>query len=164
MNELQGAIGLAQLGKLDTVLTAQRENKKSIKEALGVLPGVRFRELPDPGGDSATTVIFNLPEEGLAERFQKALGEQGVGTVCFKRNFWHYVPNWEHFLAKATANSRRYPFADPINSGNYSYDRESIPRAEDILGRTLVMGILVKMPREKMDAIRAGIEKAAAAL
>ena len=164
MNELQGAVGLAQLGKLDTVLAAQRKNKKAIKETLGALPGVRFRELPDPEGDSGTTLAFNLPEEALAEKFQKALGEQGVGTVCFKRNFWHYVPNWEHFLAKSTANSRRYPFADPINSGNYSYGRERIPRAEDILGRTLVMGISVKMPQEKMDGIRTGIEKAAAAI
>jgi 8-amino-3,8-dideoxy-alpha-D-manno-octulosonate transaminase len=41
------------------------------------------------------------------------------------------------------------------------YTKESIPQAEDILGRTLVMGISVKMAQEKLDFIRKGIEQAA---
>ena len=164
MNEIQGAIGLAQLRKLDGVIAAQRLNKKLIKEMLGGIPGVKFRELVDPDGDSATFLAFNLPEEALAERFQKALADQGVGVVCFKRNFWHYVPNWEHFLARSTANSKKYPFTNPVNNSAVAYDRASIPRAEDILGRTLVMGLAVKMPPERMEKIRSALEKAAQVL
>jgi 8-amino-3,8-dideoxy-alpha-D-manno-octulosonate transaminase len=41
------------------------------------------------------------------------------------------------------------------------YKRENIPNAENILGRTLVMGISVKMSQEKLDGIRKGIEQAA---
>ena len=164
MNELQGAIGLAQLRKLDGLIAAQRLNKKLIKEMLGGIPGVKFRELVDPDGDSATFLAFNLPEEALAERFQKALADQGVGVVCFKRNFWHYVPNWEHFLARSTANSKKYPFTNPVNNTAVAYDRASIPRAEDILGRTLVMGLAVKMPPERMEKIRSAVEKAAKVL
>jgi len=41
------------------------------------------------------------------------------------------------------------------------YRKENIPHAEDILGRTLVMGISVKMSQEKLDGIRKGIEQAA---
>jgi 8-amino-3,8-dideoxy-alpha-D-manno-octulosonate transaminase len=71
------------------------------------------------------------------------------------------VPNWEYFLAHSTANSQKYPFADPSYRGKVDYSRENIPHAEDILGRTLIMGIPVKMPEEKFTEIRRGIEKVA---
>lgn len=161
MNELQGALGLAQLHKLDYIVAEQKKNKQIIKDALAQVPGVKFRILPDPAGDSATFLAFNLPEEGLAQRFQNMLSAEGVDTVCYKRNLWHYVPNWEHFLARSTASSKKYPFTDPTYKGKVQYTRESIPQAEDILGRTLVMGISVKMSPEKLNSIKKGIEQAA---
>jgi len=161
MNELQGALGLAQLHKLDYIVAEQKKNKQIIKDALGQVSGVKFRTLPDPTGDSATFLAFNLPEEGLAQRFQNMLSAEGVDTVCYKRNLWHYVPNWEHFLARSTASSKKYPFTDPTYKGKVQYTRESIPQAEDILGRTLVMGIAVKMSPEKLNSIKKGIEQAA---
>jgi 8-amino-3,8-dideoxy-alpha-D-manno-octulosonate transaminase len=161
MNELQGALGLAQLRKLDYIVTEQQKNKKIIKDALAQVPGMGFRHLPDPAGDSATFLAFNLPTEDQAQRFQNMLSAEGVDTVCYKRNLWHYVPNWEHFLARSTANSKKYPFADPTYKGRIQYTRESIPRAENILGRTLVMGLAVKMSPEKLQQITRGIEQAA---
>ena len=164
MNELQGALGLAQLRKLDTIIAEQRKNKQAIKDVLAKVKGVKFREMPDPAGDTATFLAFNLPDEDTAGRFQKALSGAGVDTVCFKKNLWHYLPNWEHFLARSTANSKKYPFTDPSYKGKASYNRAAIPKAEDILGRTLVMNIPVRMPGEKFASIKAGIEKAAKSL
>ncbi len=160
MNELQGALGLAQLRKLDYLIGEQRKNKKFIMDALAQVPGVGFRAKPDPAGDSATFLAFNLPDENQAQKFQNLLAAEGVDTVCYKRNLWHYVPNWEHFLARSTANSKKYPFTDPTYKGKAEYLRESIPHAENILGRTLVMGISVKMSAEKLNQIKKGIEQA----
>ena len=161
MNELQGALGLAQLRKLDFIITEQRKNKEAVRRKLKSIKGIGFRNIPDPEGDTATFMAFNLTDEETTARFQKALGDNGVNTVCFKKNLWHYLPNWEHFLAQSTANSRKYPFRDPSYRGKVSYDRAAIPQAEDILGRTLVMGIPVKMPEERLAAIQEGIQKAA---
>jgi len=161
MNELQGALGLAQLRKLDYIIAEQQKNKKVIKDALTQIKGVGFRQLPDPQGDSATFLAFNLPEENAAQKFQNLLAAEGVDTVCYKRNLWHYVPNWEHFLARSTANSKKYPFTSPANKRQVEYTRESIPHAENILGRTLVLGISVKMSPEKLDQITKGIKRAA---
>jgi 8-amino-3,8-dideoxy-alpha-D-manno-octulosonate transaminase len=163
MNELQGALGLAQIRKLNRVIAAQRKNKDAIKEALAPVPGLKFRAIPDPEGDSATFLAFNLPEEKQTQTFQKALKAEGIDTVRFKDNFWHYVPNWEHFLAQSTANTKKQPFSDPRNR-KVTYRRKDIPHAEDILGRTLIMGVNVKMPAAKLKALRKGIEKAAKAL
>jgi 8-amino-3,8-dideoxy-alpha-D-manno-octulosonate transaminase len=164
MNELQGALGLAQLRKLDTIIAEQKKNKKAIKDVLSTVKGIKFRDIPDPDGDTATFLAFNLSDENAAARFQKALSGEGVDTVCFKKNLWHYLPNWEHFLARSTANSKKYPFTDPSYKGKVNYDRSTIPRAEDILGRTLVMNISVIMPKEKFAKIKEGIEKAAKSL
>jgi len=160
MNELQGALGLAQLRKLDYLIGEQKKNKKIIKDVLAQVPGVKFRTLPDPEGDSATFLAFNLPDENQAQKFQNVLAAEGVDTVCYKRNLWHYVPNWEHFLARSTANYKKYPFTDPTYKGKAEYLRENIPQAENILGRTLVMGISVKMSAEKLGQIKKGIEQA----
>jgi 8-amino-3,8-dideoxy-alpha-D-manno-octulosonate transaminase len=161
MNEIQGALGLAQLRKLDYIVAEQRKNKENIKEVLRAVKYLKFREIPDPDGDTATFLAFNLPTEELTKTYQKALAAQGIDTVRYKDNKWHYVPNWEHFLARSTANSRKYPFNDPSYKGKIDYRRENIPQAEDILGRTLVMAIQVKMSEERIAAIKTGIEKAA---
>ena len=163
MNEFQGALGLAQLQKLNKVMAAQRKNKAAVKEAFAAVSGLKFRFIPDPEGDSATFLAFNLPAEKKTQAFQKALKAEGIDTTRFKDNFWHYVPNWEHFLAKSTANSLKNPFSDPRNR-KITYSRKSIPHAEDILGRTLIMGINVKMPAAKLKAIRKGIANATKAL
>lgn len=164
MNELQGALGLAQLRKLDTMISEQKKNKAAIKAMLQGVKGIKFRELPDPEGDTATFLAFNLPDAGTAEKFQQALSAGGLDAVCYKKNAWHYAPNWEHFLAQSTANSKKFPFTNPMYKGNARYDRKDIPQADDLLGRTLVMGINIKMPEERMTQIRQAIEKAAGIL
>jgi 8-amino-3,8-dideoxy-alpha-D-manno-octulosonate transaminase len=160
MNELQGALGLAQLRKLDTVIAAQKKNKAAIKAALAAIPGIKFRTLPDPEGDSATFLAFNLPDADTAKAFQKAMAEKGVDSIYYKNNSWHYVPNWEHFLAQSTASSKKYPFADPGYKGKVDYGRKNIPQAEDLLGRTLVMPIAVRMPGKRIKQIEAAVKEA----
>jgi 8-amino-3,8-dideoxy-alpha-D-manno-octulosonate transaminase len=160
MNEFQGAVGLAQLRKLDYIIGEQRKNKAVIKDALGRINCIEFRKLFDPDGDTATFLGFNLPDEAITRQFQKALQKEGVDTILYKENAWHYAPRWEHLIARSTANSKQYPFTNPMYKGKVDYDVETIPYAEDIIGRTLFMIIPVKMPEAKMESIINGIEKA----
>ena len=160
MNELQGALGLAQFHKLEYIISEQRKNKKAIKDMLSGVDGIKFRKHFDEAGDTATFLAFNLPTTKQAMAFQKTLGENGVDAVCFKNNKWHYCPNWEHLLAWSTANSRKFPFTSNDYRGKVEYSIRNIPFAEDILGRTLVMGIPVKLVAEKLSQIAAAIEKA----
>jgi 8-amino-3,8-dideoxy-alpha-D-manno-octulosonate transaminase len=159
MNEFQGALGLAQLRKLKKVIAAQQKNRAAIQEVLGAVRGLKFRVIPDPKGDSATHLGFNFPTEEQRAAFQQALKAEGIDTTCFKDNFWHYVPNWEHFLAKSTAQTKS-PFTDPRNR-KITYSRKAIPHAEDLLGRTLIMGVNVKMTAATLKALKKGIAAAA---
>lgn len=164
MNEFQGAMGLAQLRKLDYIIAEQRKNKETIKKTLSGVKGLKFRNIPDPEGDTATFLAFNLLSAERTRKFHAGLTAAGVESIYFYENKWHYVPNWEHFLAQSTANAKKYPFTDPSHKGTIGYDRQSIPHAEDILSRTLIMPIQVRMPEEKLKSIREGIEKAAEGL
>jgi len=164
MNEFQGAVGLAQMRKLDYVIGEQRKNKAAIKEALVSVPGIGFRKLFDPDGDTATFLGFNLPDEAQARKYQEALKEGGVDTIYFKDNAWHYAPRWEHLLSWSTANSKQYPFTYPGYAGKAEYKTEDIPQAEDLLGKTLFMIIPVKMTDERLETITEGIQRAAMVL
>ncbi|MDI6616227.1 MAG: DegT/DnrJ/EryC1/StrS family aminotransferase, partial [Syntrophaceae bacterium] len=121
MNEFQGAVGLAQLRKLDYMIAEQRAHKAALKAALAGVKGIGFRKLFDPDGDSATFLGFNLPDEKTAKRFQKLLAERHVGTIYYFDNKWHYAPRWEHLLARATANSKQFPFTNPMNRREVAY-------------------------------------------
>jgi 8-amino-3,8-dideoxy-alpha-D-manno-octulosonate transaminase len=162
MNEFQGAVGLAQLRKLDYIISEQKKHKGVIKEALGRIDGIGFRTLYDPAGDTATFLGFNLPDAAAAKKFQGNLKDHGIDTIYYKDNAWHYAPNWEHLIAWATANSKKFPFSG--HKGPIDYGINHIPRAEELLGRTLFMIIPVKMAEERMEQIVTGIEKASRVL
>ena len=161
MNEFQGAVGLAQLRKLDYIVTEQRANKAAIKDALSAVNGIGFRKLFDPDGDTATFLGFNLPDEGTAKRFQKLMSEKSVDTIYYRDNAWHYAPRWEHLIARATANSSQFPFTNPMYKGAVEYRVEDIPHAEEIMSRTLFMIIPVKMSEEARAKITGAIAEAA---
>jgi len=161
MNEFQGAVGLAQLRKLDYIVTEQRANKAAIKDALSAVNGIGFRKLFDPDGDTATFLGFNLPDEGTAKRFQKLMSEKSVDTIYYRDNAWHYAPRWEHLIARATANSSQFPFTNPMYKGTVEYRVEDIPHAEEIMSRTLFMIIPVKMSEEARAKITGAIAEAA---
>ncbi|MBN2284724.1 MAG: DegT/DnrJ/EryC1/StrS family aminotransferase [Deltaproteobacteria bacterium] len=164
MNEFQGAVGLAQIGKLDFIISEQRKNKSAVKEMLGDVEGVGFRHIPDPAGDTATFLAFNLPTAEQTARFQKTLSENGLDTVLFKENKWHYAPRWDHLLARATGDSKQFPYTNPLYTGSVTYRIEDIPFAEDIMGRTLFMGVPVKMSGDRLNTIKQAIRKAVSVL
>jgi 8-amino-3,8-dideoxy-alpha-D-manno-octulosonate transaminase len=117
-----------------------------------------------PEGDTATFFGFNMPDAASAKKLQKALAEGGVDSIYFKDNRWHYVPNWEHFLAQSLPGSKKYPYRDPGYKGNVSYSRDMIPQAEEILGRTLFMAIPIRMSEERFGVIGKAVANAAKAV
>ncbi|WP_319508451.1 DegT/DnrJ/EryC1/StrS family aminotransferase [uncultured Methanolobus sp.] len=98
MTEIQAAIGIAQMKKLDLIVSKQRENKNRIKECIKNLD-VEFRILHDSEGDIGDTLIFFLPEKYIAERFASMLYEKGLGTKNLPDALqWHFAGTWEHLF------------------------------------------------------------------
>jgi 8-amino-3,8-dideoxy-alpha-D-manno-octulosonate transaminase len=161
MMELQGALGLAQLRKLDKViLPRQRENKARIREALSRIDQVRFRDIPDPAGDTATFLTFFLPTAESTRTFNKALAGEGAGAIYWYENTWHYYEQWEHLLEGKSLARTCYPFRDEGGQPRCLYGREDLPKTAEILSRTLSFAINVYMD-DQIPRIVKAIEKAA---
>ena len=163
MMELQGAIGIAQLGKLDSMIAAQKKNKNRLKECLSAVPAVTFRELIDPAGDSATFLSFTLEDVEHRKRVGRVLQENGAPPICWADNTWHFYPKWEHLLAGATQTRSGWPFAEPGGKRRVVYDPEALPASADLLGRTLVYPISIRMSETRLQDMEDAIRKAAEA-
>ncbi len=152
MMELQGAIGIAQLAKLDNIVAAQQKNKAILKEAAAGIPGVAFRELIDEKGDSATFLTFTLQDRQHCQRVNESLRKDGHGAINFAENTWHFYPKWEHLLGGKTLTKSGYPFAEPGGKRRIVYDPLALPQSSALLERTLVYPVGIKMPAEKIEA------------
>ena len=161
MMELQGAIGQAQLAKLDAMIAAQRQTKQRIMEAAASLPGVGFRRLIDPEGDSATFCCFTLADRQQASKVNELLRKNGCGAINFAENTWHFYPKWEHLLAGSSAAASGWTFAEPGGKRRVVYDPEALPRSAELIGRTLVYQIPVKMSPERLETICTSLRQAA---
>jgi 8-amino-3,8-dideoxy-alpha-D-manno-octulosonate transaminase len=141
MTELQGAIGLAQLRKLEVVLERQRENKRKLKAKIGNLP-IRFREIPDAEGEIGDTLVFSLETKKLAKAFVAEMKKEGLGTKNIPDAMnWHFAKNWKHM-------------AKPLCLAPEAF--ETRWTASDLLlSRAVALPIMVKMDDERIDAIAA---------
>ena len=159
MMEMQGAIGLAQLAKLDDMVEAQKKNKALLKEAAAAIPGVSFREILDMEGDSATFLAFMLPDSEHASRVNQVLRENGAGAINFGENTWHYYPKWEHLINGSTLCKSGWPF-HAHGKRRVVYDPEALPQSAGIINRTLVYQIPIKLGEEQKKTMLAALKKA----
>ena len=161
MMELQGAMGLAQLRKLDNViLTRQRENQARIKEALSRIDQVTFRHMPDPEGDAATFIIFLLPTSEKAKAFNQAMTDEGAGTVYWYENTWHYYEKWEHLLEGKSLLRNGYPFKTKSGESRCDFKELNLPKTSALMSRAITLPINIQMD-EQIPGIIKAIEKAA---
>ena len=148
ISELNAAVGLAQLRKLDAILATQRHNKSAIKQAMSALSGVTFRQLPDPEGDSATFLSWFMPDLQTTRQAVKGLAAAGVdGCFHWVDNNWHYIRQWDHFhTLKAPA---RLAVQTLANCPDYS--TISLPVSDAIMQRTISMQIKLGWTAEQLQ-------------
>lgn len=147
ISELNAAVGLAQLKKLDVILEKQRMHKKVIKDALAGFPEISFRSIPDPKGDSATFLSFFLPDESRAREVAASLGNAGIDS-CFYwyDNNWHYIRQWDHF--KALKSPARLPIT--LIEALPEYGKMQFPKSDRIIGRNISMLIKLSWTKEEL--------------
>ncbi len=163
MMELQGAIGLAQLAKLDEIVASHQKNKAAIKKVVEKLPGVTFRTILDEKGDNASFLAFFMPNKETAQKVNGVLAENGAGAVYFAVNTWHYYPKWEHLLGGSTLAKSGWPFNGPDGKRRVVYDADVLPKSAAIMDRLLVYPVPVNLSDERLAQIEAAVDKAVAA-
>ncbi|MFA5147195.1 MAG: DegT/DnrJ/EryC1/StrS family aminotransferase [Candidatus Omnitrophota bacterium] len=141
MNELQGAIGLVQLGKLDLAIGEQKKNKTKIVAGIRGIKGLKLRAFADQEGETADTLTFTLATQDKARRFVEKLKERRLGTKNLPDAFkWHFAGTWDHMLP-----------AIPLYRGK---DLAGLwPKSRDLLERTVALPVNIKMSDEQIGRV-----------
>jgi len=160
MMELQGALGLTQLAKLPAMVQRQQRNKAELKEALSRVPGLTFRELLDPQGDSATFLAWFMPDAAAAERLAGLLAQGGAPAIPWGKNTWHAYPHWEHLHGMKSVVHSGWPFKRL--DGDASYSPHDLPRTREILARCLSWQIMLNWDEAKLQHMTEAVNRAAA--
>ena len=139
MAEIAGALAGVQLRRLDGILAAMRGHQHRIKALLSDLPALDFREIPDPDGEGASSLTFFLDSPDLALEFAEALRAEGIpaGQVYGGQPVYANP----QILARRTAWERGCPFNCREHPTNVHYFMGMCPRSEDLLRRSVAIGI-----------------------
>jgi len=123
VNELTGAIALAQLRKIDRIAATLNEIKEKFKGMIKDAPGFQFRTLNDETGaiSLVCTVIFESKE-----RADKVCNTLETDTV--DHSGWHVYANMEHVL-------------DYFRDIDRPITKDSFPVTDDILSRSVNISV-----------------------
>ena len=147
ISELNAAVGVAQMNRLDEILSVQKKNKTILKDALSTIEGVTFRVLPDPDGDNYSFLSFFLPTENLARKAHKALSDFGTdGNFYWFDNNWHYYKKWDH-LHNLDGVS---PISKQIVDGMPNYADKQFPDSDAVISRTISTLIKLNWTEEEV--------------
>ncbi len=148
ISELNAAVGLAQLSRLDEFLSIQKRNYIILREALSQIPEVTFRRVPEGGEENYSFLSFFLPTEEMAQKVHKALGTKGV-DACFYwyNNNWHYYKKWEHLTQLQSLGN----LPQEVKNVLPDYSQSDFSTSDHWMGRTISCLIKLSWSEKEME-------------
>ena len=133
MTELQAAVGIEQLKKLDYIVDSNRRNKSLIKKIISNSKKIKFRKITDEK-ELADTIIFNFETQKLAEKCVENLAKVGVGTKNIPDAMkWHF---------------NKY-FTQVWNNTSYYKNYETAwAKSDELLTRSVSLPVMVNWSEE----------------
>ena len=165
ISELHAAIGLAQIGKLDTFLSIQKKNHAVLKNILSAIPEVTYRRIPDEAGDSCTFLSWFLPTEEITRAVVAEMKAQGIlaGNFYWFDNNWHYIRKWDHLKNSITLNGLH----PDLKAAVMHHANKDFSASDVVMGRCVSTAISLlwtdEQLKEKGEKIAAVINKVLAA-
>lgn len=130
MNEVSGAIALAQGRKLNTILEVLRTKKKRLKDQLQGIKGLGFRTINDEK-ECATLLTLIFETQEMSHKFCEKMGTNPIA-----RSGWHVYNNMEQILGKK-AWTKNHPFT----LSDREYAAHMLPATDDILERAVNISV-----------------------
>lgn len=137
MTEMQAAVGLAQVQKLDQIVAINRRNKGALKQVLRRSGKIQFRRITDEAGDLADTLIFSFENKARCEVFLKEYIAAGFITKNVPDAIdWHFAGTWNHMFQSVPAYRDTW--------------RTAWSRSAALLDRSVAVPIFVKPSADDM--------------
>ncbi|MGH2812440.1 MAG: DegT/DnrJ/EryC1/StrS family aminotransferase, partial [Actinomycetota bacterium] len=162
MSEIAGAIAGAQLKKLPAIIEAMRKNKDQILEAIGNVPGMQRRRIPDPAGDGSSSTTWFLPEAEIARSFVRALIAEGIPSAqIYDGKPVYAAPS---ILARRTASGKGGPWNCAEHPTSVEYRMGMCPRTEDLVSRSVTVGVGAAFTEKDCDDVASAVLKVSSQL
>ena len=170
MSELQGAMALAQLGKVDRITAAMRGAKWRIRDALAGIEGLGFRNIIDRAGDSGPFLLTVYRDGDTCQRFTKALQAEGVrgpegSLACIPMSEWglHWYFNNPSLIHKRSLSPDGFPWTHPANAfaAGHEYGPGTLPYCDDMAERAGLLTVASCLTEKDVDDIIAAFHKVA---
>ncbi len=146
MMELQGALGIAQLQKLDFVVQKQRENSEYIWASICDIEGIQRRAEPKDSISTADALIFSVATSDIALNVRQELLNNGISTKILPEAIsWHFAGLWDHIPSL-------------VNSSNGKL-RESLNYSEKLLSKCISLPISINFNKSDLPKIKKSILK-----
>ena len=148
ISELNAAVGLAQLARLDEFLEIQRKNHSILKEALSDIPEVVFRKVPEGGVGNYSFLSFFLPTGEIAKKAHAALSRAGIdGCFYWFDNNWHYYRKWEHLVERKSLGK----LPQEVLEGLQDFSKTDFSQSDHWVGRNISCLIKLSWTEEEVS-------------
>ena len=145
MTEMQAAVGLAQLRKLDLIVKKQRENHDKIWNKIKNIPGITKRLYPSKSKISADALIFFVKNRKEAIKCRESLIKEGISTKILPEAYtWHFAKEWTH-IKKLRKKHRNL--------------NKSFAKSETLIKKSVSLPIFVKTSDKKIIKIEKALRK-----
>lgn len=129
MNELTGAVALAQVRKLESMLQTLRLKKKELKNKISNVPGIKFRKINDTNGECGTILTVIFDDKKMADEVS-----QRLGSKTLSQSGWHVYSNMEQIINHKTPVSN---WSEPTENAA----KGDLPQTDDILDRAVNISV-----------------------
>lgn len=163
MPELSGAVASVQISKLDRIIGHMRASKRRLRERLEGTPGLAFRRLNDPQGDTGPFLIIVLESAPQALAVADRLRQSGLHNVSRVADYGlHMYFNIPALVGKVPLSPAGNPWTLQANAESvYSYEKGTCPRSDALFERSVLIPIPSRLTEEQeqqaAEAIRAAV-------
>ena len=142
MNELTGAVGLAQLKKLKRICGRRNLYGEKISAGIQDLPGIEIPKVIEGCRSSYWFYMFRIDESQAGvgrDQFSDALAAEGI--QCSRGYIPDCIYRYDLFANRNAYDSTNCPFNCPYTKNQASYEKGLCPTAEKILKTSIKMPV-----------------------
>jgi 8-amino-3,8-dideoxy-alpha-D-manno-octulosonate transaminase len=144
MTELQGAVGIAQLKKLNFIIKKHRKNKNDIWRLISKNKDIIQRKVPNGSYETADALIIKLKNKKLALKLREELLKFKISTKILPEAYtWHFASTWSHI-----AELKK----------KYKNLKKNFLKSKKIIEKCVSIPIFIKMNKDLINKINFAVK------
>lgn len=164
MSEIEGAVNLVQLRRMDERVERFRLAKRRVLEELRGFDEIEPQRRHDPDGELGNHIVFFAPTGDEAREVARALSAEGVkawgcGFGSGARD-WHLYAYWDQILERKSVTGAGWPWTGHYHRGELpDYRPDMCPRTLSLVARVVIVPVSEGWSADDCRLVASGINK-----